>query len=65
MDSYGYDWERDVAKPLPETVADLAKMFDETKFFGYFEPDILTALMDINRPINCASRAPFLHDLRR
>jgi hypothetical protein len=52
-------------------------MFDETKFFGYFESDILTALMDISefgleaaacspdRPINCASRAPFLHDLRR
>jgi hypothetical protein len=46
--TYGYDWERDVLKPLPETVADVAKMFDETKFFGYFESDILTALMDIS-----------------
>jgi hypothetical protein len=48
LDSYGYDWENDMTKPLPETVADLAKMFDETKFFGYFKPDILTALMDIS-----------------
>lgn len=46
--SYGYDWERDVFKPLPETVADLAKMFDEKKFFGYFQSNILIALMDIS-----------------
>ena len=45
---YGYDWENDTTKPLPETVADLAKMFDDTKFFGYLEPKILTVLMDIS-----------------
>lgn len=49
IDRYGYDWVKDVTKPLPETVADLAKMFNETKFFGYFDPDILTALMDISK----------------
>jgi hypothetical protein len=43
-----YDWKRDEDEPLPETVADLAELFDETKFFGYFEPNILTALMDIS-----------------
>ena len=48
LESYRRDWENDTIKPLPETVADLAKMFDETKFFGYFEPDILTVLMDIS-----------------
>ncbi|KAF8348818.1 hypothetical protein F5887DRAFT_947668 [Amanita rubescens] len=45
---YGYDWENRTTKPLPETVADLAKMFDETKFFGYFRPEVLTILMDIS-----------------
>ena len=30
------------------TVADLAKMFDESKFFGYFESNLLTTLMDIS-----------------
>ncbi|KAF8344453.1 hypothetical protein F5887DRAFT_1062099 [Amanita rubescens] len=48
LDQYGYDWETEATKPLPETVADLAKMFDETKFFGYFVPELLTALMDIS-----------------
>ena len=48
IDLYGYDWENDRTKPLPKTVADLAKMFDETKFFGYFEPKILTVLMDVS-----------------
>ncbi|KAK2465668.1 hypothetical protein APHAL10511_002212 [Amanita phalloides] len=45
---YGYDWEKEEYKPLPATVGDLAKMFDESKFFGYFSPDILNVLMDIS-----------------
>ncbi|KAF8346671.1 hypothetical protein F5887DRAFT_1101022 [Amanita rubescens] len=48
LDKYGYDWENETTRPLPETIADLAKMFDESKFFGYFESDILTVLMDIS-----------------
>ena len=47
-ESYGYDWETDAFKPLPVTVADLAKMFDGTKFFGHFESNLLTTLMDIS-----------------
>jgi len=34
--------------PLPTAVADLAKMFDESKFFGYFETNLRTLLMDIS-----------------
>ena len=30
------------------TVADLAKMFDKSKFFGYFEMNLCTLLMDIS-----------------
>ena len=41
-ESYGYDWETD---------ADLAKMFDGTKFFGHFESNLLTTLMDISEGI--------------
>jgi hypothetical protein len=48
LESYGRDWENGTTKPLPETIADLAKMFDESKFFGYFLYDILTVLMDIS-----------------
>ena len=48
LDHYGYDREPRTTKPLPETVADLAKMFDERKFFGYFVTDILTILLDIS-----------------
>ena len=47
-ESYGYDRETDDFKPLPATVGDLAKMFDERKFFGYFESNLLTTLMDIS-----------------
>ncbi|KIL64214.1 hypothetical protein M378DRAFT_63700, partial [Amanita muscaria Koide BX008] len=45
---YGYDWETRNDKPLPATIADLAKLFDETKFFGYFKSSLLVALMDIS-----------------
>ena len=48
VERYGYDWERDRPTPLPKTVADLVKLFNGKKFIGYFEPDILTALMDIS-----------------
>ncbi|KIL56232.1 hypothetical protein M378DRAFT_172856 [Amanita muscaria Koide BX008] len=45
---YGYDWATEEYKPLPATIGDLAKMFDETKFFGYFRSSLLTVLMDIS-----------------
>ena len=38
-----YEWQ-----PLPTTVADLAKMLDETKFFGYFDSGLCTVIMDIS-----------------
>jgi hypothetical protein len=46
--SYAYNWEKDVPKRLPKTIAGLAKLFNETKFVGYFTSDILIALMDIS-----------------
>ena len=45
---YGYDPATSKYKPLPATIGDLAKMFDETKFFGYFKSDLFTVLMDIS-----------------
>jgi hypothetical protein len=48
LDGWGYDWENEVEKPPPATVGDLAKMFDESKFFGYMSPDLCTLLMDIS-----------------
>ena len=39
---------KDVVKPLPVTIADLAKAFNESKFFGYFDSDLLTTLMEIS-----------------
>jgi hypothetical protein len=47
LNCYGY-WENETTNRLPETIAELAKMFDETKFFGYFEHNIVTVLMDIS-----------------
>jgi hypothetical protein len=48
LDHYGYNWETDEHRPLPATVGELAKMFDETKFFGYYRPELCTLLMDIS-----------------
>jgi hypothetical protein len=48
LDGWGYDWENDEQRSLPATVGDLAKMFDESKFFGYMRPDLCTLLMDIS-----------------
>lgn len=45
---YAYDWEKDAPKPLPKTIAALAKILHETKFIGYYSSDILTILMDIS-----------------
>jgi len=48
LEYYGHDWGNDVDRPLPATIADLAKMFDGSKFFGYFRPNLCTLLMDIS-----------------
>jgi hypothetical protein len=48
LDGWGYDWDNEVKRPLPATVGDLVKMFDESKFFGYYTPTLLTLLMDIS-----------------
>ena len=48
LDGWGYNWENDKDRSLPETVGDLAKMFDESKFFGYMHPDLCMLLMDIS-----------------
>jgi len=45
---WAYDWKKQENRPLPETIADLAKWFDKSKFFGYFEPKLCTAIMDIS-----------------
>ena len=48
LNGWGYDWEEDVARPLPPTIGDLAHMFDESNFFGYFRSNLCTLLMDIS-----------------
>ncbi|KIL64211.1 hypothetical protein M378DRAFT_60717, partial [Amanita muscaria Koide BX008] len=48
IEQYGYDFEKGENKPLPATIGDLAKLFDECKFFGYLTSGLLTALMDIS-----------------
>ncbi|KIJ94513.1 hypothetical protein K443DRAFT_110298 [Laccaria amethystina LaAM-08-1] len=35
-------------RPLPATIDDLAKMFHETKFFGYLTSELCTLLLDIS-----------------
>ena len=47
---WGHDWENEVmvTKPLPKTFGDLAKWFDESKFFGYFGPELCTLIMDFS-----------------
>ncbi|EDR13860.1 uncharacterized protein LACBIDRAFT_321480 [Laccaria bicolor S238N-H82] len=42
------DSERIKRRPLPGTISDLAKMFDESKFFGYMTPELCTLLLDIS-----------------
>ena len=48
LDYWSYDWETKEHRPLPGTVGELAKMFDENKFFGYYRPELCTLLMDIS-----------------
>lgn len=43
-----HDQETGIARPLPATIGDLAKVFDESKFFGYMRSKLCTLLMDIS-----------------
>jgi hypothetical protein len=42
------DWVTKIDRPLPATIGDLAKMFVESKLFGYMRPQLCTFLMDIS-----------------
>ena len=57
LGQYGYDWNNETDRPLPETIGDLAKMLDESKFFGYMGPELCTLLMDISE-FGLAAQAP-------
>ncbi|KAJ3513476.1 hypothetical protein NLJ89_g2925 [Agrocybe chaxingu] len=51
LESWGTDRsDPDTTKtrPLPATIDDLAKMFNESKFFGYMPPQLYTLLLDIS-----------------
>ncbi|CAA7270465.1 unnamed protein product [Cyclocybe aegerita] len=50
FESWCTDWSDPDKKkrPLPATIDDLAKMFDESKFFGYMPPELCTLLLDIS-----------------
>jgi hypothetical protein len=48
MLEWAFDWDNEVTRPLPPTIADLAKMLDGKKFFGYFRPSVCTLIMDIS-----------------
>lgn len=48
LEGWGYDWENEVQRSLPATIGELAKMFDESKFFGYMSAKLCTILMDIS-----------------
>jgi len=45
---WGTDWETETKRPLPETIGELAKMLDDSKFFGYMEPERCTIVLDIS-----------------
>jgi hypothetical protein len=45
-ESYGYDWETDDFKPL--LLVTSQKCSTSVKFFGYFDSNLLTTLMDIS-----------------
>jgi len=58
LERYGHYFEEDSDSdseggtfkihPLPPTIEDLARMFNETKFFGYMTPEHCTLLLDIS-----------------
>ena len=48
LDGWGFDWETEQKRPLPPTIGELAKMLDESKFFGYMEPKRCALVLDIS-----------------
>ena len=49
LEGWGTDWETEKKRPLPATIGELAKMLDESKFFGYMEPERCTLVLDISQ----------------
>ena len=48
LKGWGTDWATEKKRPLPATIGKLAKMLDESKFFGYIEPERCTLVLDIS-----------------
>ena len=48
LKGWGTDWATEKKRPLPATIGELAKMLDESKFFGYIEPERCTLVLDIS-----------------
>jgi len=48
LQGWGTDWETGAKHPLPETIGELAKMLDDSKFLGYMEPERCTLVLDIS-----------------
>jgi len=48
LQGWGTDWATEKKRPLPVTIGELAKMLDESKFFGYMDPERCTLLLDIS-----------------
>ena len=42
-----HDWLAGIQKPFPATLGDLAKVFDECKFFGYMGSDFINLLLGL------------------
>jgi len=48
LKGWGTDWVTEKRRPLPATIGELAKMLDESRFFGYMEPKRWTLVLDIS-----------------
>ena len=48
MALWAYDWKKKATRPLPVTIKELADWFDQSKFFGYFDPKLCKVVMDIS-----------------
>ena len=48
QEGWATDWRTGKKRPLPATIGKFAKMLDESKFFGYMDPEHSTLLLDIS-----------------
>ena len=58
LEGWGRNRAGKIDRPLPATIGDLAKMFDERKFFGYMHPKLCTLLMDIGLGVQESGAPP-------